>query len=186
MAKIKGKNGCLPEGYRPACAIRPQSGERLYYLGLGSNLGDRRAHLDRALSFLAGLGHLLKRSSIYETSPVGMPGSAPFLNMVATLATALEPLDLLRECKTYEAGQGRALADSHLRDRVIDIDILLAGSMVMSTPELTLPHPRLAERGFVLVPLFEIAPKLLHPVEKVTVARLLARLKGGETITRLD
>jgi 2-amino-4-hydroxy-6-hydroxymethyldihydropteridine diphosphokinase len=186
MPRSKDKTGCQPDGYRPGCAIRPQPGERLYYLGLGSNLGDRRAHLDRALSFLAGLGHLLKRSSIYETSPVGMPGSAPFLNMVATLATALEPLDLLRECQACEAGQGRDLADSRLRDRVIDIDILLAGDMVMDTPELTLPHPRLAERGFVLVPLFEIAPKLLHPVEKVTVARLLSRLKGGERITRLD
>jgi 2-amino-4-hydroxy-6-hydroxymethyldihydropteridine diphosphokinase len=186
MAKIKEGTGCLPDGYRPACAIRPRSGERLYYLGLGSNLGDRRAHLVRALSFLAGLGHLLKRSSIYETSPVGMPGSAPFLNMVATLAAAMEPVELLRECKDHEAGQGRDLADSHLRDRAIDIDILLAGNVVMNTQELTLPHPRLVERGFVLVPLFEIAPKLVHPIEKVSVARLLSRLKGGETITRLD
>ena len=186
MTRAKGSTDCQPDGYRPGCAIRPQLNERLYYLGLGANLGDRRTHLDRALSFLAGLGRLLKRSSIYETSPVGMPGAAPFLNMVATLATALEPVDLLRECKAYEAGQGRDLADPRLRDRAIDIDILLAGDTILNTPELTLPHPRLAARGFVLVPLFEISPKLLHPVEKVTVARLLSRLKGGERITRLD
>ncbi len=176
---------CGPEGYRQGSAVQPRAGERLYYLGLGSNLGDRRAHLERALAFLAGLGRLLKRSSVYETSPVGMPGAPPFLNQAAALATTLEPLDLLQKCKAHEAGQGRDLRDSHLRDRAIDLDILLAGDAVMNTPELTLPHPRLCERGFVLVPLFEIAPKQIHPVEKVTVARLLSRLKGGEKISRL-
>jgi 2-amino-4-hydroxy-6-hydroxymethyldihydropteridine diphosphokinase len=186
MPRAKGTTGCLPEGYRPACAIRPQSGGNLYYLGLGSNLGDRRAHLERAASFLAGCGRVLKRSSIYETTPVGMPGAGLFLNRVLTLESALAPRELLARCKAYEAGQGRDVRDSHCRDRAIDIDILLAGNRVMNTPELILPHPRLVERGFVLVPLFEIAPKLLHPVEKVTVARLLSRLKGGETIKRLD
>lgn len=186
MPKIKGKTGCLPEGYRPACAIRPGSGAIVYYLGLGSNLGDRRSHLERAVSFLGGCGRVLKRSSIYETTPVGMPGAGLFLNGVLALESALAPRELLARCKGYEAEQGRDPVDSHCRDRAIDIDILLAGSMVMNDPELTLPHPRLAGRGFVLVPLFEIAPKLLHPVEKVTVARLISRLRGGETVRRLE
>lgn len=186
MAKIKGRSGCLPEGYRTLYEIRPQLDERLYYLGLGSNLGDRHSHLERAVAFLSGCGRVLKRSSIYETTPVGMPGAGLFLNMVLTLASSAEPLALLKRCRKYEETQGRDPENSHYRDRPIDIDILLAGSMVMNRPELTLPHPRLAERGFVLVPLFEIAPKLVHPVEKVTVARLISRLQSGETIRRLD
>lgn len=185
-AKRSIHSACGPEGYRQGCAIQPRAGERLYHLGLGSNLGDRRANLERALAFLAGLGRLLKRSSVYETTPLGMPGAPLFLNMAAALASGLEPLALLRECKRHEAAQGRDLGAARGSDRVIDIDILLAGDTVVSSPELILPHPRLAERGFVLVPLFEIAPKLVHPVEKVTVARLLARLKGGEKISRLD
>ncbi len=178
-------SSCGPEGYRRGCAIQPRAGERLYYLGLGSNQGDRRANLERALAFLGVLGRLLKRSSVYETSPLGMPGAPLFLNMAVALASSLEPLALLRECKGHEAAQGRDLSAPRGRDRVIDIDILLAGNAVVASPELILPHPRLAERGFVLVPLFEIAPKLVHPVEKVTVARLISRLKGREKIERL-
>ena len=116
---------------------------------------------------------MLKRSSVYETTPLGMPGAGLFLNMVLALESSLAPLALLAKCKEHEAAQGRDLNDSHFRDRPIDIDILLAGEMIVSSPELTVPHPRLGERGFVLVPLFEIAPKLVHPLEKVTVARLL-------------
>jgi 2-amino-4-hydroxy-6-hydroxymethyldihydropteridine diphosphokinase len=105
--------------------------------------------------------------------------------MAVALETALPPLELLRACKACEAAQGRDPLDSHLRDRTIDIDILLAGGLVLATPELTVPHPRLAERGFVLVPLFEIAPKLVHPVEKATVVRLLARLRGAGAVRRV-
>lgn len=180
------RSACGPEGYRRGCAIQPRANERLYHLGLGSNLGDRRANLERALAFLGGLGRLLKRSSIYETSPLGMPGAPLFLNMAAALACGLEPLALLRECKGHEAAQGRDLGAPRGSDRVIDIDLLLAGDTVVSSPELILPHPRLAERGFVLVPLFEIAPKLVHPLEKATVARLIGRLRGGETIRRFS
>lgn len=176
----------LPQGHRRCGAARPGPGTILYYLGLGSNLGDRGVHIADAMAFLGGCGRLRRRSSLYETTPVGMPGSAPFLNAVVALESALPPLQLLARCQEHEAAQGRDPADSHLRDRPIDIDILLAGDLVMSTPELTVPHPHLAERGFVLVPLFEIAPKLVHPTEKVNVARLLSRLKGGERIVRVS
>lgn len=158
----------------------------LFYLGLGSNSGDRRAGIEKAVAFLQTCGRVRRRSAIYETTPVGMPGAGLFLNMVLALESPLAPLALLAKCREHEAAQGRDLENSHYRDRPIDIDILLAGDAVIATKELTLPHPRLCERGFVLVPLFEIAPKLVHPVEKVTVARLLSRWQGSERIKRLE
>ncbi len=185
MAHKTGASGCLSEGYGRCGKARPESGTIVYYLGLGSNRGDRGVHIEKAVAFLQGCGRVLKRSSVYETTPVGMPGAGLFLNMVVALASTLPPLGFLEKCRAYEAAQGRDLENSHYRNRTIDIDILLAGDLVIATPELTLPHPRLAERGFVLVPLFEIAPKLVHPLEKVTVARLLSRLKGGEKIVRV-
>jgi 2-amino-4-hydroxy-6-hydroxymethyldihydropteridine diphosphokinase len=185
MARSRKAPGTLPCGYRMGGAVVPRAGATLYYLGLGSNLGDRRAHLEAALAFLGGIGRVRKRSALYETAAVGMPGSGPFLNMAVALETALPPLELLQACKACEAAQGRDPLDSHLRDRTIDIDILLAGGLVLATPELTVPHPRLAERGFVLVPLFEIAPRLVHPVEKATVVRLLARLKDAGAVRRV-
>jgi len=156
-----------------------------YHLALGSNLGDRRTHLEAAVAFLRGWGRLLRRSAIYETTPLGMPEAAEFYNMAVALESRLGPQDLLAACKDHEKSRGRDPENSHYRDRAIDIDILLAGDSVIDVPGLTVPHPRLCERGFVLVPLFEIAPKLVHPLEKVTVARLLSRLKGGEKIRRL-
>ncbi|MCU0276819.1 MAG: 2-amino-4-hydroxy-6-hydroxymethyldihydropteridine diphosphokinase [Acidobacteria bacterium] len=186
MTRSSKASGCLPDGYRCGGAIRPRRGAVFYYLGLGSNLGERGEHIGKALAFLAECGRVLKRSSVYETTPVAMDSAKPFLNMVVALESPLKPLELLVRCKGHEAAQGRDLKSPPYRDRPIDIDILLAGDLVLATPELTVPHPRLCERGFVLVPLFEIAPKLLHPVEKVTVARLLSRLKGSETVRRLD
>ena len=170
--------------WEPCKSSRRES--TLYHIGIGSNLGDRSRHIEAALVFLRSCGRLLKKSALYETSPQGMPGSGPFLNMVVALETDLDPRRLLAACKVHEQSQGRDQENSHYRDRAIDIDILLAGDMVIDTVELTVPHPRLCERGFVLVPLFEIAPKLVHPLEKVTVTRLLSRLKGGEKIRRLD
>ena len=186
MAEKRTRSGCLLEGYQRGGAIRLRPGSGLYYLGLGANLGNRSSQLEAAVAFLEGCGRVLKRSSVYETTPVGMPGAGLFLNMALALESRLAPADLLKKCRAYEAAQGRDLENSHYRDREIDIDILLAGDLVIATPELTVPHPRLHERGFVLVPLFEIAPKLVHPLEKVTVAQLLSRLRGQEKIRRLE
>lgn len=175
----------MPYGYRRGGAVQPRRGTILYHLGLGSNQGDRGGHIEKAVEFLQGCGRVLKRSAVYETTPLAMPGSGLFLNMVLALESRLAPAGLLEKCKTHEMTQGRDLENSHNRDRAIDIDILLAGDMVLATPELIVPHPRLCERGFVLVPLFEIAPKQVHPLEKITVTQLLSRLKGGEKIKRL-
>ena len=166
--------------------IPPQPGTTLFHVGLGSNQDDRRVHMEAAVDFLQGCGRVLKRSALYETTALDMPGAGPFYNMALALESPLSPLALLAACQAHEAAQGRDLANSHYRDRSIDIDILLAGDLIMDTPELTIPHPRLCQRGFVLVPLFEIAPKLVHPVEKATVTRLLSRLRGGEKIRRLE
>jgi 2-amino-4-hydroxy-6-hydroxymethyldihydropteridine diphosphokinase len=158
----------------------------LYHLSLGSNLGDRRAHIEEAVAFLQGLGRVARRSVLYETTPVDMPAAPLFYNLALALETSLQPMELLARCKEHEARQGRDLEDCHYRDRPIDIDILLAGDLVVDTPELTIPHPLLCQRGFVLVPLFEIAPKLVHPLEKVTVTRLLSRWRGREKVRRLE
>jgi len=186
MTESRKASVCLLEGYRHGGAIRPRRGAVLYHLGLGSNLGDCRGSIEKAIVFLQSCGRVLKRSSVYETTPLGMPGAGLFLNMVLALESQLAPLELLARCREHEAAQGRDLENSHYKDRPIDIDILLAGDLVLAAPELTVPHPRMCERGFVLVPLFEIAPKLVHPVEKVSVTHLLSRLKGGETIRRLE
>jgi 2-amino-4-hydroxy-6-hydroxymethyldihydropteridine diphosphokinase len=186
MARKEINSACLPEGYRRDRAIHPGRGAILYYLGLGSNLGDRAVHIEKAVAFLAECGRVLRRSSIYETTPLGMPGAPLFYNLALALESPLAPEALLAKCKECEGAQGRDPRNSHYRDRGIDIDILLAGDLVIATPELIIPHPRLAERGFVLVPLFEIAPRLVHPLEKVTVTRLLSRWRGEEKIRRLQ
>ena len=175
---------------KPSGFLAPQNQQSLktilFYLGLGSNLGDRKRHIEDAIAFLQSCGRVVRKSAFYETSPLAMPAAGLFLNMVLALESVLDPQELLAVCKVHEASQGRDLEDSHYKNRPIDIDILQAGDMVIATPELTVPHPRLCERGFVLVPLFEIAPKLVHPLEKVTVTRLLSRLKGGEKIRRQE
>ncbi len=182
----QSKVGYLPCGYRRGGVVKQRRGMILYHLGLGTNLGDRGAHIEKAVAFLGGCGRVLKRSSVYETTPLAMAGAGLFLNMALALESPLAPLALLAKCKEYEASQGRDLQDSHYRDRTIDIDILLAGGLILETPELTVPHPRLAERGFVLVPLFEIAPKLIHPLAKVSVAYLLSQLHSGEKIKSFE
>jgi len=148
------------------------------YLGLGSNIGDRRANLEKALEYLSQRMRLTGKSSIYDTEPVGNREQPRFLNMVCRVETMLKAPGLLVLAKAIERKQGRMPGRPN-SPRPIDIDILFYGEETIRTPELTIPHPRLTQRAFVLVPLAEIAPALIHPVEKKTVSELLKEVKQG-------
>lgn len=148
------------------------------YLALGSNLGDRLGFLERARTELARLEHsrLLACSRVYETTPVGGPGNqGPYLNAVLALATSLPPLELLRNCQFIEAACGRE-REKRWGARTLDIDLLLYGREVSTSKELTLPHPRMHRRAFVMRPLCDLAPTLRHPVLDKSMEQLLDEL----------
>jgi 2-amino-4-hydroxy-6-hydroxymethyldihydropteridine diphosphokinase len=153
------------------------------YLGLGSNLGDRKQNLSQALGLLSTHVMIEKASSVYETEPVGYKDQPLFLNAVCRISTELNPKQLLRLAKKIEAKLGRKPGFPNA-PRLIDIDILFYGDEVFSSPELTVPHRRLAERAFVLVPLAEIAPNLIHPVSSKTIKELLADLGAVTGVRR--
>ena len=144
------------------------------YLSLGSNLSDRREHLQLAIEELGRAGVAVKRlSSVYETEPVGVRTQPWFLNLVVEGETELFPTQLLDQLQSIELqlGRRRTVAQG---PRTIDIDILLYGNFCIRSERLTVPHPRLEERRFVLEPLAELAPDLRHPVSRVTIRELLA------------
>lgn len=148
------------------------------YLSLGTNLGDRLKNLHTAITRLPPKVILRFHSSIYETEPWGYSDQPAFLNQILKTETALEPLALLDFLKTIETTMGRQ--ETFLfGPRLIDLDILFYDDLVMETPKLTIPHPRIAERAFILVPLAEIAPDLLHPVLKKTVQQLKTGVDTG-------
>jgi len=148
------------------------------YLSLGSNLGDRKANLKAAAAALAPIVGVLRASRIYQTAPWGYLDQPDFLNQVLECETELAPLELLAHLKRIEKTLGRQPGVRY-GPRLIDLDILFYDQLVVDLPELTIPHPRAAERAFVLVPLADLAPGLVHPVLMKTAAELLAALDAG-------
>lgn len=154
------------------------------YISLGSNVGDREQQIVAAIQALGGRGiHALRQSSIYSTEPVDVATQSWFLNCVLEIETDLMPRQLLRTFKEIENELGRKHTVRR-GPRVIDIDILLYGSSVIHTPDLEIPHPRMTQRRFVLVPLVEIAPAAHHPVENKSAEELLAETEDRSIVHR--
>jgi 2-amino-4-hydroxy-6-hydroxymethyldihydropteridine diphosphokinase len=147
------------------------------FLGLGTNLGDRPANLARALSALETEGRITALSSVYETDPMGFTDQPRFLNMVARLETDRSADALLQRIRTVEAGAGRERTFRN-GPRTLDVDILLYGDAQLHTDGLTIPHPRMRDRPFVLVPLLEIDPDLVEPGTGTPYRELLAAAGG--------
>jgi 2-amino-4-hydroxy-6-hydroxymethyldihydropteridine diphosphokinase len=133
------------------------------YIGIGTNLGDRARNLHDALSLLGNVVRVQRVSSIYESDPVGYADQPRFWNLVAQVATELAPEKLLEQLIAVEQQMGRTRSFRNA-PRIIDLDILLYGDVVLDVPRLTLPHPRMSERAFVLKPLIELNPDLQHPI----------------------
>lgn len=149
------------------------------FLGLGTNMGDRQQNLADAIDALAKKMEMLRRSSVYETKAWGYTEQADFLNMVVEAKTELKPLALLNFLKRTESELGR-VANFRYGPRVIDIDILFYEDLVRNTPRLQIPHPRLHERAFVLVPMVELAADLTHPILNRSMSELLKDVDGQE------
>jgi 2-amino-4-hydroxy-6-hydroxymethyldihydropteridine diphosphokinase len=155
------------------------------YLSLGSNTGDRFANLKSALDGLSKIGTVMAVSSFYETEPVEVTSQPWFLNCVAQLETDKMPKQLMKAILDLEAQMGRVRRQKK-GPRNIDIDILFFGNSVVETSGLTIPHPALHERRFVLEPLAEIAPELRHPVFNRTIRQLRDALPRGQAVKKID
>ncbi len=153
------------------------------YIGIGSNIGDKRALCLQAIESLGEAGRIVTASSLYCTEPVGYTEQEEFVNAVAAIETMLPPRELLRVCSAIESRMGRERT-IHWGPRTIDLDILLYGDEVVNLPDLVVPHPRLAERRFVLVPLAEIASDVVHPVLNKSMLQLLRELKDPARVTK--
>jgi len=167
------------------------------YLGLGTNLGCREENLETCIRRLSGQNEpaglegpftpgdllLLRSSATYETEPWGFPDQGPFLNCVLEMSTAVDPAELLAGVKELETAMGRQAGERY-GPRLIDIDILLYGREVVDLPGLQIPHPRLHQRAFVLVPLAELAPELIHPSLGSSIGDLGGRVDGKDGVRK--
>ncbi len=159
----------------------PSAMTKIAYLSLGSNLGNREDYLKQAIASLGRIGKIRSVSSFYETEPVEFTEQALFLNCVVAIRTTIAPAELIGRLLEVERSLGRERIQMK-GPRTIDIDILLYGDTVMNSPELTIPHPAMPRRRFVLAPMAEIAPDACHPVLKKTVRQLLEELPPGQNV----
>lgn len=156
-----------------------------YFLSLGSNLGDKQKNLARAIFFLEKEGvRILKASSVYETEPVGFSCESWFFNQVIEAEAQMNPKAFLNFVQKIERKMGRKLQEKK-SSRTIDIDILLAGRMVIKTKELEIPHPRMEKRKFVLIPFMEIAPDTIHPLYGESVGALRRKSRDRSIVKRM-
>ena len=156
----------------------------LAYLSIGSNLGNREQNLKTAVQKLESIGTVLCVSSLYETEPVELTDQPMFLNSAVALETSASPARLIEQLIEIEKGMGRERIQRK-GPRTIDLDILLFGDQIVNTERLTIPHPAMQHRRFVLEPLAEIAPEVMHPVWKRTVRELLKQLPAGQSVHRI-
>jgi 2-amino-4-hydroxy-6-hydroxymethyldihydropteridine diphosphokinase len=154
------------------------------YFSLGSNLGNRQENLDRALKQLSERMRVGKVSGIYDTEAIGPISQPRFLNLACEAFTNLKPEGLLAMVKALEQKMGRYSRSGE--PRVIDIDILLYGDLTVNTPNLVIPHPEMAKRSFVLVPMAEIAPDVIHPVLKKSMKELNQAIKETQGVMKFD
>jgi len=155
----------------------------LVYLSLGSNIGDRETHLRDAIAQLAAEGRVVAVSSFYETEPVEVTDQAWFLNCAVALETTDTPEQLMAALLRIEREMGRQRVQRK-GPRTIDLDILLFGDEIIESPDLTIPHPAMHQRRFVLAPLAEIAPEVRHPILKKKIRELLDALPAGQEVRK--
>jgi len=153
--------------------------DHIVYISLGSNLGNRSHNLKEAIASLRPQMDVKAKSKVYETPPWGYTEQDKFLNQVIKVKTYVEPESLLKHLKRLEVALGRQ-PTFHYGPRLIDLDILFFDNLILNTPSLTLPHPHLHERSFVLVPMMDIAPDLVHPLKNKSIRELLALCSADE------
>jgi 2-amino-4-hydroxy-6-hydroxymethyldihydropteridine diphosphokinase len=153
------------------------------YIGLGSNMGDKTANCQTAVEHLAEAGRIVSVSSFYYAEPVGYKEQEDFINAVAGLETNRSPVELLSICHAIEDRLERRRT-VRWGPRTVDLDILLFGDLVVNRPDLIIPHPLMALRRFVLAPLVEIAPEVMHPVLNKTMIQLLSELQTSHTVMK--